>query len=144
MDTKTAVKLPFRLKFGYGASDGAQSAIWILFSLYFLYFLTDVVKLDPAIAGSILLVGTIWDAINDPLVGIWSDNTRSKWGRRRPFMIGAVLPFSICTWLLFTDFGLVKTWTIVYFIVMVILYDAVYTILCVPYSALAAEMTQVQ
>ena len=142
MDTRNAAKLPFRLKFGYGASDGAQSAIWILYSLYFLYFLTDIVKLDPAIAGSILLIGTIWDAINDPLVGIWSDNTRSKWGRRRPFIIGVVVPFSIFTWLLFTDFGLAKTWTIVYFIVMVILYDAAYTILCVPYSALAAEMTQ--
>ncbi|HDP80808.1 MAG TPA: MFS transporter, partial [Spirochaetes bacterium] len=63
------------------------------------------------------------------------------WGRRRPFILGVAVPFGIITWLLFTDFGFSPGWTKVYFIVVVLLYFTIYTLLDIPYTALSAEMT---
>ena len=63
-----------------------------LLSVLYLIFLTDVVKLAPGLAGTAVLVAKLWDAVNDPLVGNISDRARTRWGRRRPFMIvGALL-----------------------------------------------------
>jgi sugar (glycoside-pentoside-hexuronide) transporter len=116
--------------------------IWILFYLFFMFFLTDVVKLDPALAGFILMLATIWDAASSIIVGIWSDSSTSRWGRRRPFLLGAAVPFGIISWLLFTDFGLGPVWIGAYFCVMVILFFTSYSVIYVPYSSLAGEMTQ--
>ena len=61
--------------------------------------------LDPAFAGFVLMLGAMWDAVSDPTVGVISDRFKSRWGRRRPFLLGVALPFGLITWLLFTDFG---------------------------------------
>jgi len=135
-------KIPGWVKFGYGGGEGSNSLIWTLFYVYFLFFLTDVVKIEPATAGFIMMVGVIWDAITDPLIGIWSDNLKWKWGRRRPLLLAVALPYGILSWLLFTDFSLGDTGTIIYFILAVIGYMTAFTFLNVPYTALAAEMTQ--
>jgi len=135
-------KLPFLVKLGYGGIEGSCTSIWILVYLYMLFFLTDVVKINPAVAGSILMIATIWDAISGLGIGIFSDRVKSKWGRRRPFLLVAAIPFGVSSWLLFTDFQLGPTLNIVYFIGMVILFFTFLSMLNVPYSALGAEMTQ--
>jgi sugar (glycoside-pentoside-hexuronide) transporter len=135
-------KLPFWVKFGYGAADGSGSLIWTNVYVFFLFFLTDVVKLNPATAGLIIMVGTIWDAITDPMVGIWSDRTSSRYGRRRPFMLAAVLPYAVFSWLLFTDFGFSPGWNTIYFMLVVMFFFTSLTAMWVPYFSLAAEMTQ--
>jgi sugar (glycoside-pentoside-hexuronide) transporter len=135
-------KLPFGVKFGYGGGEGAYSLIWAIFYIFFLYFLTDVVLVDPATAGLILGIGTLWDAITDPLAGIISDKIKTRWGRRRPFLLVFAIPFAINGWLLFTDFGLSPAWTVAYFIFVIMLFFTVSDYMIVPYGALGAEMTQ--
>ena len=113
-----------------------------MFYVYFMIFLTDVVGLSPATAGLIMMIATIWDAVTDPAVGIWSDSLKSGRGRRRPFFIAAAAPYGIAAWLLFSDFGLGPGWSVVYYVVVVIFFFTVYTLINIPYTALAAEMTQ--
>lgn len=137
-----AEKIPFRVKLGYGAAELSNSLTWTMFYVIFLYFLTDVVRMDPAFAGFVMMIGTLWDAVTDPGVGIWSDRIKSSRGRRRPFMLAVALPFGLVTWLLFTDFGLGAFWTKVYFIAVVMAYFTAATVLDVPYTSLSAEMTR--
>ncbi len=135
-------KLPFIVKFGYGGAEGSGTLVWSAFYIFFLFFCTDVVGLSPATGGLIMLIATLWDAVTDPLVGIWSDSLKSKWGRRRPFLLATAVPYGIITWLLFTDWGFGHAATIGYMVLMVIAFFTVFTLMGVPYTALAAEMTQ--
>ncbi|MBN1636978.1 MAG: MFS transporter [Deltaproteobacteria bacterium] len=135
-------RLPFRVKVGYGAAELPNSLTWTMFYVLFLFFLTDVVRIEPAMAGFIMMLGTLWDAVTDPGIGIISDRSKSKFGRRRPFILGVAIPFGIITWLLFTDFGFGPKMTMAYFIIVVLIYFTIFTVLDVPYTSLAAEMTQ--
>ncbi|MCP4750964.1 MAG: MFS transporter [Proteobacteria bacterium] len=137
-----AGKLMFKTKLGYGTAELSSCLTWTMIAVFFMFFLTDVVGIDPAFAGFILMIGTLWDAVTDPMLGIVSDRMKSKWGRRRPFILGVAIPYGVITWLLFTDFSLGSTLTKVYFIFAIILYYSAATILEVPYTSLAAEMTQ--
>ncbi len=127
---------------GYGAAEGANSMVFTLFYTFAMFFFTDVVKLDPTFAGTVFAVGILWNAFTDPAVGIWSDSLKSKWGRRRPFLLGVAFPFGLITWLLFTDFGLGPGLSKIYFFTLVFLYFTVYAFLETPHLALSAEMTQ--
>jgi glycoside/pentoside/hexuronide:cation symporter, GPH family len=135
-------RLPRRVKFGYGGNEWSNSLIWTFYYALFLYFMTDIVRLGAVFAGTVIAVGTVWNAVFQPFVGVWSDGVRSKWGRRRPFLLAVAVPYAVVSWLLFTDWGLGTTATKVYFLVLVLAYFTCYTLLNVPYGALAAEMTQ--
>jgi hypothetical protein len=86
--------LPFAVKLTYGAGELAAAVPASLSAFFILYFLTAVAGLPPVLAGSVLLIGRLWDAVNDPLVGWLSDRTRSPLGRRFPWMLGG----SNCPW----------------------------------------------
>jgi sugar (glycoside-pentoside-hexuronide) transporter len=89
-----------------------------------------------------MLIAGVWDAVTDPVAGIISDRTKSNWGRRRPYLIGFLIPFAVSAWLLFTDFGLSPGWTVAYFIMANILFYFVQDFIAVPGNSLAAEMTR--
>ena len=135
-------KLSFKAKLGYGAAEWSSTLTWTMVSVLFLFYLTDIVGLDPAFAGFVLMLGAMWDAVSDPAVGVISDRFKSRWGRRRPFLLGVALPFGLITWLLFTDFGLGALGTKIYFCLGIMAYYTVATLLDVPYTSLGAEMTQ--
>jgi Na+/melibiose symporter-like transporter len=135
------VRLPLGVKLGYGGGEWANSVVWTLFYALFLYFLTDVVGVGAATAGLIMMVGTLWNAAFQPLVGVWSDRLRSAKGRRRPFLIAAALPYGVATWLLFTDWGLGTAGTVAYMVAAVLFYFTCLALFYVPYGALAAELT---
>ncbi|WDV48032.1 glycoside-pentoside-hexuronide (GPH):cation symporter [Clostridiaceae bacterium M8S5] len=134
-------KLPTGVKLGYGSTGFAAIMTLSIFIMYGMFFLTDVVGLDPAFAGIILSIGTLWDAITDPLIGSLSDKRDPKKGRRRPFLKWVAIPFGVVAWLLFTNPGLSQTANKIYFILVAIAFYTVQTILDVPYTALGAEMT---
>lgn len=137
----TNEKLPFKVKLAYGLSGYSSFITWTIFSAYGLYFFTDIVGISAAFAGAMISLGTVWDAISDPLVGSISDGIKSEKGRRRPLIIGSAIPFALISILLFTNFGFSEQVSKVYFIVVIILYYTAQTVLDISCSALGSEMT---
>lgn len=131
-----------RTKLLYGAGDIGFSLTSTILGVYFAIFLTDVVGLDPGIAAVSILVGRVWDFINDPIIGHISDRTRSRWGRRRPFLLFGSLPFALAFILLWwrppidTQLGLA-----VYYAAAYLLFDTSATFAYMPYFALTPELT---
>jgi GPH family glycoside/pentoside/hexuronide:cation symporter len=127
----------------YGLGDWGNTTTSTIFLFFFSFFLTDVARLQPVYAAPVLLIGGIWDAINDPLVGILIDRVRSRWGRRRPFFLFGAFPLAIAFILLWwvppieSQLGLA-----VYYAFAYILFDTAFTAVNVPYSALTPELTE--
>ena len=90
-------RLPFWTKLIFGSGDWSISSFGTLRQIFYAIFLTDVVGLEPRLASIAALCGIIWDAINDPLVGLLSDRVRTRWGRRRPFLLFFAIPFVMVT-----------------------------------------------
>jgi GPH family glycoside/pentoside/hexuronide:cation symporter len=136
-------KLSRRTKFIYGLGDWGTSAATAARNLFWPFFLVSVVGLRVELAGVVYLVGRIWDSINDPLVGTISDRLDTRWGRRRPLLLFAAVPFGFGFFLLFvvppfqTDTGIV-----LYYILAFLFFDTMYTLINVPYSALTPELTE--
>lgn len=125
----------------YGLPGLATLFTFTMFTTYGLYFFTDVVGLSGSFAGFIMTIGTVWDAITDPLVGMISDARDPQKGRRRPFLIAFAIPFGIVTWLLFTSWNFVETTQKIYFIVVAILFYTFQTLIDIPYTSLSGEVT---
>lgn len=135
-------KLSFWTKVAYGSGDLSAAIVTSISAFFLLYFFTNVAGLDPGTAGLVLLVGKAWDAINDPLIGLWSDRTKSKYGRRLPWITYGAIPFGISfclQWLVPTSD---RTWLFWYYLVVAILFNTFYTVVNLPYTALTAELTQ--
>lgn len=143
-----ATPLTIKTKLAYGVGEVASSAITNIRVFFLLYFLTNVAGLNAAVAGTILLIGRIWDALNDPLIGWLSDHTQSPWGKRHPWMLWGAIPFGILFCLQWVvprfseEVNTNQTSLFWYYVIIAILFDTVYTAVILPYSALAPEMTQ--
>jgi len=134
-------KLSKFVKLAFGAGDLGPAIVAAINGFFLNAFLLDVAGLRPAAAGTIFLIVKVWDAINDPIFGALTDRTKSRWGRRRPWLLFAAIPFGIfffLQWIVppLNDFG--KFW---YYLVIAILLDAAYTAINVPYAALTAELS---
>ena len=111
---------------------------------FLLFYYTDVAGINPAMAGGALLVGKLtWDAINDPLFGYWSDRTRSRFGRRRIYMLLAAAPIAIATWIQFSlPYGMTGIGAFLAVLLTFWLKDTFITMAVVPYYAMAPELTR--
>jgi GPH family glycoside/pentoside/hexuronide:cation symporter len=141
--TSGSEKLSFWTKAAYAIGDlGNSAGPGTVVPFWYLYFLTDVAKLDPALAGLSILLGKIWDAVNDPLVGALSDRTRTRWGRRRPFLLFGSLPFG-ATFALLWIVPPIESQVLLclYYAFIYILFDTAFTLVGCPYSALTPELT---
>lgn len=134
-------KYSFGTKIGYGVGDMYAGGAFLLVGLLFLNFLTDVAGLSPGLAGIVFLVGKIWDAVSDPLMGFLSDKTRSKFGRRRIYFLIGVIPifftFAMLWYTVKSDSQAVLFW---YYVIAYILFNTVFTMVMVPYNALLPNM----
>ena len=141
-------KLNFTTKLAYGSGDMGPAITANVLVFFLLYFFTNVAGLPPGLAGSILAIGKIGDAINDPIAGILSDRTHTKWGRRIPWMLWGAIPFGILFFLQWIvpefnrDPNINKWYLFVYYIVIAILFNIAYTVVNLPYTALTPELTQ--
>ncbi len=128
-------------KIAYGAGDSGFSLTSTALALLYLDFLINIVGLEPGLAGISLGIGRIWDALNDLIIGTLSDRTRSRWGRRRPYLLFGALPLGfafILMWLVpATDD---KTLLTIYYTAMYIVFDTLFTLVNVPYIALTPEI----
>lgn len=136
-------KLSFRSKFFYGFTDLGFSIAYTIPAFYFLIFLTDVVNFPPALAGTLLLLAKIWDALIDPVIGHVSDRTTTRWGRRRPFLLWFALPFGVAFSLIW-QIPRVASPVGQTLIILGAIFSFItfFSLLSVPYSSLAPEMTR--
>jgi glycoside/pentoside/hexuronide:cation symporter, GPH family len=145
MRTTAAVpsdKLSPLTKLAFGAGDLGPAIVSGINGFFLNAFLLDVAGLRPAVAGTIFLIVKIWDAVNDPLLGTLSDRTRTRWGRRRPWLLFGAVPFGLFFFLQWvvpplTDVG--KFW---YYLVVAFCLDAAFTAVNVPYTSLTPELSR--
>ncbi|MFO7612105.1 MAG: MFS transporter, partial [Clostridia bacterium] len=129
-------------KIAYASGDIYGGGAFIIVGLLLLVFLTKVEGLSGTWAGIIIFTGKAWDAVTDPIMGMLSDRTKSRFGRRRPyFLLGSVVVF--VSWVtLWYSFGINgEAAKIIYYIVAFIFFSTAFTIVMVPYNALLADMT---
>jgi GPH family glycoside/pentoside/hexuronide:cation symporter len=134
-------KLNRMVKLAFGAGDLGSAIVAAVNGFFLNAFLLDVAGLRPAMVGTIFLIVKVWDAVNDPIVGALTDRTKTRWGRRRPWLLFGAIPFGLAFFLQWnvpplSDVG--KFW---YYLVVAILLDAAYTAVNVPYAALTPELT---
>ena len=134
--------LPPRVKFSYGVGSIAYGVKEQGFAYFLLMFYSTVVGLEPALAGTALLIALLTDAISDPIVGYWSDNTRTRIGRRHPFMYASAVPVSLCYFLIWQppDWG--DEALFLYLLTFAILIRTLITFFETPSSALMPALTR--
>jgi GPH family glycoside/pentoside/hexuronide:cation symporter len=141
--TQEQDKLKVATKLAYGVGDVGNAMVNSAIQFFLLIFYTDGALIAPALAGSALLIGKIWDAVNDPLFGWISDRTTSRFGKRRVYMIFGALPLALTVMLLwFVPGGLTDAWVFVWIVGSFVIFDTLMTLTSVPYYALTAELTQ--
>lgn len=135
------MKVPFLEKVGYSLGDGAANLVFQLMMMFQLMFYTDVLGIGAGAAGLVLLGARVFDAFVDPLAGILSDRTSTKWGKYRPWVVGTAVPFALVFALsyLSPDWGVrAKTaWAAGTYALLMALYSFNNT----PYSSLGGVMT---
>lgn len=118
----------------YGVKDNG-------FSYFLLFYYNQVLDLPGAYAGLAILIAMLFDAVSDPVVGIWSDNTRSRWGRRHPFMYMSAFPVAFVYFFLWNPPALSEFGLFIYLTVASVLVRFFITLYEIPSSAIVAELT---
>ena len=142
MKTFNKGHLSFWMKLLYGSGDLGISSIGMMRSIFYAIYLTDVVGIEPRLASFGALIGIVWDAINDPIIGVLSDRLRTRWGRRRPFLLWFAIPFGLSFILLWSapDWEN-QTALLIYVTLSFMLADTLQTLISVPFLSLTPELT---
>lgn len=135
-------KLSLWRKIGFGVGDIFGGGSGVIISFYYLYFLTDVVRINPALAGTTFLISKIYDAITDPFEGVITDRTRTPLGRRRPYLLAGVLLVFLSFFLLWYPVGFEsEAGRFAFMLGAYLFFSTVVSIVMVSYNALASELT---
>lgn len=137
----TAPALRVRDKVSYGLGSTAEALVFTTTSSFTLLFYNQVRGLDAGLVGTALAIGLFVNAFVDPMVGSWSDRTRSKWGRRHPFMFGAILPAAALFYALYNPPDLSSASQLIWLGVVNTLLLQVMTVYHTPHLALGGEMS---
>ncbi len=142
-------KLNLSTKLAYGAGDLGPAMTANISVFFLLIFFTNVAGIPIGLAGSILLIGKIWDAVNDPIVGVLTDKTNSRrWGRRLPWLLYGAIPFGAFFFLqwIVPQFSSDRSTQISslfwYYVAIGVLSQVFYTVVNLPYAAMTPELTQ--
>ena len=139
----TTNRLSLKTKLGFGVCDVGGNLFVTIMGFYVLNFITDVALLGAALAGTALLVGKVWDAGIDPAIGFFSDRTKSRHGRRRPWMLGGAIAVFFFMILMFTNPHIQSQfWLFVWVIVVYCLLVTAYSVINIPYGALTPELSK--
>ena len=134
-------KLSLKEKIGYSVGDTASNLFFQTFILFITIFYTDVFGISAKAVGIMFLVTKIWDAVNDPMMGMIADRTNTRWGKFRPYLLWFAIPLGIIGVLTFTTPDLSPTGKLIYAYITYTLLMMLYTIINVPYSALMGVIT---
>lgn len=136
-------KLSTLTKILYGTGDLGYSMTNSIIATIFPLFMMDVVGISPGLAAIALFIGRSWDYINDPIIGYLSDRTRSRFGRRRPWLLFGALPFGLAFLLLWIKPDIANTTALVLFYAFLyLLYEFTATAVYMPYFALTPELSE--
>lgn len=138
---ETTSKLRTRTKVFYGIGDLGNALVNSAIQFFLMKFYTDAALILPALAGNALLIGKVWDAVNDPLFGWITDKTKSRFGKRRVFMIFGAIPLGIAIALLWFVPQADRMTTFIWIAATFILFDTLWTLTNVPYYSLTSELT---
>lgn len=135
------MKLSIKEKVGYSLGDTASHFVWDMVGFWLLFFYTDVYGISAAAAGTIMMIARFWDMAIDPIIGVVSDRTNTRWGKFRPYILFGAIPYAVLAILTFTtpDFG--EVGKIVYAGATYVLLMTAYAFINLPYSALGAVMS---
>jgi GPH family glycoside/pentoside/hexuronide:cation symporter len=136
-----SLKLSFVEKVGFSLGDAASNIYFQTLISFGTIFYTDVFGLPASSVAVMFLISKIWDAVNDPIIGIIADRTQTRWGKFRPFLLWFAIPFGIIGSLAFTTPNFNLTGRLIYAYVTYNLLLTIYTVVNVPYSALMGVMT---
>lgn len=136
-------RVPGRMVFAYGLPAVGAGYMYLLLGLYVMKFSTDVLLIAPAVMGLIFSASRIWDAISDPLVGYLSDRTRSRWGRRRSWLVASIVPIAAAFIMVFAPPDTLSDGALVAWMAVAIIgfYSAM-TVFFVPHLSLGAELSK--
>lgn len=134
-------KLSLKEKIGYGLGDAAFSMFWKLFSMYLMFFYTDIYGISAVAVGTMFLITRIWDAVNDPLVGILADRTQTRWGKFRPYLLWMMIPFGVAGVFTFSTPDLSSTGKLMYAYITYSVMMLIYSFINVPYASLLGVMS---
>ncbi len=146
--TDTATRPPLKLDLAYALITLGNTVLWSLLSGWLLYFYLPPEGEGPALVPVALYSGAIFavriaNALLAPPIGYLSDNTRTRWGRRLPFMLASGLPMAIFFFLIWTPpLAGTSIWNLVYLTVVLLLYNLAYTFNQIPYTALLPELAR--
>ena len=136
------MKLSLKVKGAYGLTAVADQCLFYLYGTFYIFFLTTVAGISPAIAGVISAVGAVWDAFIAVVAGYISDNVHSPWGKRKPMIMAWAFPMAIATSLLFTYIDASMTFKIVYYVGATLIYWTAFPMFFIPFLAWGAELTE--
>lgn len=134
-------EVKLREKVAYGFGDAASSMFWKLFTMYLLFFYTDVFGIEAALVGTMFLITRIWDSLLDPFIGVVTDRTKSRWGKFRPYLLYVAIPFGIIGVFTFTTPDLGASGKLIYAYVSYSLMMMIYSLINVPYASLLGVMS---
>lgn len=135
-------RLPRYYKFFFGLGDFLGGGSFVLIGVYYTFFLTDVVELGLLFIALNMVIAKVWDAITDPLMGILSDKTKSRWGRRRVYFIIGILPVAISFFLMWLPLRVDnQVLLFIYFLITHLLFRTVFTMVMIPFNAIIPELT---
>ncbi|MBK1989386.1 MFS transporter [Sphaerospermopsis aphanizomenoides BCCUSP55] len=142
-------KLDLKTKLAYGAGDLGPAITSNIAIFFLLVFFTNVAGIPAGLAGSILMIGKIWDAVNDPIVGVLTDKTKSRrWGRRLPWLLYGAIPFGaffFLQWIVpqFSSEPSSNIWPLFwYYVAIGVMSQVFFTVVNLPYTAMTPELSQ--
>ena len=136
------MNLSFKSKLFYGGGDLALNLMWQLQVFYIMFFYTDVFGLSPASAGLVFGIAKIWDAFSDPIMGYLADNTVTRWGKFRPYILFGSFPALIAIILCFMSPDLSQTGKFYWALFTYISFTTLYTVVAIPLGSMIPVMTE--
>lgn len=136
-----------RNNYAFGLGTIGRDMLYTMVSMFLLFYLTDILQLSTSMIAwvtGIMMVFRVFDAVNDPVMGILVDNTQSKYGKFKPWIAGGAVGASIVAVLLFTDFGLRGAWYLIVFTILHLLWDVFFTANDIAYWSMLPSLSMDQ